>query len=898
LFIWIGARDSHEPVAGAEHEAVTSQAVDRIKMAAASAPGTLGTLTWVGEVSGPDGSGQLGDLARPAVLAPRGILAAQVDEHFRRDQGLQCIVVQGVRGPVLVDRSWFEAAITGRLGFGRLLHARKPILEMITEDTLVLPYDATVEEAASAVIARRAPGAVANAVVVTWSDGSLGVAHVSTIFERLAQQYAYQSWHDPLTGLPNRRYLMEQIRVVERSMGSADQPVHAVLFYIDLDRFKDVNDQLGHGAGDQVLAQFARRISAASGPGDVVVRLGGDEFAILTAAPLSVTQSEAFAARLVLEAAAPFVVAVTDGFGVVVEQVVTIGASVGVAHSRAVQPSVLVTSLDVLLKQADIAMYRAKEHGRGRAEHYSPQMRTGLEATETTQARRHMERALRTAIETGGLAVHYQPVVELPSGRITGVEALARWNDPVLGNVPPDQFIPLAETTGLILDLGEWVLRAACTQAVTTTSGVQQHLVVAVNVSPVQLAQPGFVDVVMSALADSGLPASRLCVEVTETAAIANLAETTARLWELRRCGVQIALDDFGTGHSSLTMLRTLPLTIVKIDRSFVAKVARSAQDAMLVRLVIETAHTLGLQVCAEGIEDADQAQQLVAMGCDTAQGWYFGMPKPPSERLTRKLSSTRPAVMFDVTAPPPVPFGAADELILVTSTDRTITYASSTSQAMVGWTPQSLLGTNILDHLHPDSAAHIASLPQAHRHHGRATHRVRHRDGSWLWLDTTTKALRNDHGAVVEVMSVCRDVTATTNAQDALANSEAKFRHAFDDAPTGMTLTGLDGTILTVNAAFADLVGRTASELVGGNVADLTHPDDRGHDTDNLADLRSGNATAHHVTKRYLDADGNNVEANVRAAVVNDRQGRPAYVIAHITPAAWTITRASLDLT
>ncbi|WP_165372882.1 putative bifunctional diguanylate cyclase/phosphodiesterase [Pengzhenrongella frigida] len=585
----------------------------------------------------------------PAVLVPGEVTAAEVDELFRRDQGLHCVVVQSLDGPVLVDRSWFEAAITGRLGYGRLLHARKPILAMIAEDTLVLDHHTTVEEAAAAVISRRVPGASANAVVVTWPDESLGVAHVSAIFERLARQYAYQSWHDPLTGLPNRRYLMEQIRVVGQAHASGQQAWHAVLFYLDLDRFKDVNDQLGHGAGDQVLAEFARRITAASRHDDVVVRLGGDEFAILTATPLTVTQSEAFAARLVLEAAAPFVVEVTDSFGVCAEKVVTIGASVGVAHTGGTLPAVLVTSLDVLLKQADIAMYRAKEHGRGRAEQYRPEMRTGLEATETTQARRHMERALRTAIENGALAVHYQPVVELPSGRITGVEALARWNDPVLGNVPPDQFIPLAETTGLILDLGEWVLRAACHQAARHTSGVQRDLTVSVNVSPVQLAQPGFVDVVMGALADSGLPARRLCVEVTETAAISNLAETTARLCELRRRGVQIALDDFGTGHSSLTMLRGLPLSIVKIDRSFVAKVTRSAQDAVLVRLVIETAHTLGLRVCAEGIEDAEQAQQLVAMGCDLAQGWYFGMPEPAFERssaTTMAVSRVRGALV------------------------------------------------------------------------------------------------------------------------------------------------------------------------------------------------------------------------------------------------------------
>lgn len=293
------------------------------------------------------------------------------------------------------------------------------------------------------------------------------------------------------------------------------------------------------------------------------------------------------------------------------------------------------------------------------------------------------------------------------------------------------------------------------------------ELSVAVNVSPVQMVQPGFVDVVLGALAASGLPARRLCLEVTETAAITDMDATSDRLRELRGHGVQIALDDFGTGHSSLTMLRTLPLTIVKIDRSFVEKVARSAQDAMLVRLVIETAHTLGLQVCAEGIDDADQARQLVAMGCDTAQGWFFGMPEPPSERLTRSLRPTFERDMFDADDPAPVPLGADGELVLVTTAQRTITYASSASTALVGWTPQQLVGTNMTDYLHPDAAAQVVGLSTAATHDQRATHRVLHRDGSDRWLDTHTKALCADDGTVIEVISICRDVSAATQAQD-----------------------------------------------------------------------------------------------------------------------------------
>ncbi|NTW40296.1 MAG: EAL domain-containing protein [Cellulomonadaceae bacterium] len=744
------------------------------RLAAPEPPDEAMVMEWLRDGAGGITGGLLGDLGVAAVVVDSTIRANDLDQLFRLEDDLRCVVLMGPDGPVLVDRSWFEMRITGRLGYGRLLHGKTPILQMISETTLVLGYDCTVAAAASAVIDRRAPGMGANAVVVEWPDGALGVVHVSSLFERLARQYAYQSWHDPLTMLPNRRYLMDQIRLMEsqRDEGGADW--QAVLFYIDLDRFKDVNDGLGHSAGDQVLAQFAARLLSVSRAGDLVVRLGGDEFAILTSTPLTVAQSGAIAARLVLEAAAPFVVELTDAAGVRSEHSVTIGASVGVAHSDPTRPSVLVTSLEVLLKQADIAMYRAKEHGRGRAAHYDPLMQTGLESAETTTARRRMERSLRAAIEGCSLTVHYQPVVGLPSGRVIGIEALARWHDPVLGNVPPDQFIPLAEDTGLILDLGEWVLRTACRQGADSTEGVGDELTVAVNVSPVQLAQPGFVAAVLSALHDSGLAARRLCLEITETAAIADLEATCAHLRELRALGVEIALDDFGTGHSSLTMLRSLPLTIVKIDRSFVENVARSAQDALLVRMVIETAHSLGLRVCAEGIEEEDQARQLVALGCDIAQGWYFGMPEPPSERLTRSLSFTVGPDMFDAGAPAPVPLGATDELILVTTPGQVITYASSTSSTVLGWTPQQVVGTSILDHLPAGSVARAPSVASGTWHDGRTTHVVRHRDGTERWLDTRSTVLREEDGTIREVISVCRDVSAATRSRLSAADAGA----------------------------------------------------------------------------------------------------------------------------
>ena len=347
-----------------------------------------GLLEWVRDFAGENEVTLLGDLALATVLVPAGITAALVDDLFRRDQCLHHVIVQHPDKPVLVDRSWFEAAITGRLGYGRLLHGRKPILAMVTEDTIVLAHDCTVEAAAAAVISRRTPGRATSSVVVAWPEGELAVAHVSTIFERLAQQYAHQSWHDPLTRLPNRRYLMEQIRIDAQSRAEGDENWHAVLYHLDLDGFKGVNDQFGHAAGDQVLAQFARRLRAVSRMDDLVVRLGGDEFAILTAAPLTVGQRDTFATRLVLEGAGPFVVEVRDDLGAVAEQAVTIGVSVGVAHRDGAQPGTPAPSMGVLLTQADNAMYRAKVCGRGRAEHCSPGTPTGRDATWTTQARR------------------------------------------------------------------------------------------------------------------------------------------------------------------------------------------------------------------------------------------------------------------------------------------------------------------------------------------------------------------------------------------------------------------------------------------------------------------------------------------------------------------------------
>ena len=486
-----------------------------------------------------------------------------------------------------------------------------------------------------------------------------------------------------------------------------------------------------------------------------------------------------------------------------------------------------------------------------------------------------MEHRLRLAVAQDQIGLHYQPVVALPSGRVTGVEALARWEDDELGTVPPDEFITLAERTGLILDLGRAVLRAACQQATAWPASPTGSPTVSVNVSPVQLVEPSFTAHVQAALEDSGLEASRLCLEITETAAVTDLQETADRLWQLRRLGVQLALDDFGTGYSSLTLLRRLPVHLVKIDRSFMEKVAVDAGDAVLVRLVVDAAHSLGLRVCAEGIEQVDQARQMVAMGCDSAQGWLFGRPVPPTPALASMLTSQPdPFEAFDPALPPPVVLGGSDDLVVVTTPDLVVSYVSASCRAVLGRVPSELVG------------AQLPGLDSDDYPDGRTTLRLSHRDGTDRWLRGDVQRLHDDAGDVREVLWVFHDVTGEVVREQALAASERLFRLAFDDAPIGMALTALDGRILRANAAFAELVGRRASDLLSMCVADLTHPDDLAADETNLAAIRAGTASSQRVAKRYRSSGGHDVRVTVHAATVTGADGEPAYVVAHVLPA------------
>ena len=414
-----------------------------------------------------------------------------------------------------------------------------------------------------------------------------------------------QAETDALTGLPNRTLLTR--RTADSLVESGD--AGAALLLIDLDRFKEVNDTLGHHVGDRFLQVIAKRLSVAVRPSDTVVRLGGDEFAVLLPATDAVAAEET-ARRLLDSICAPVVLE-----GLQVDVHASIGIAVAPEHGA---------DLDALLQHADVAMYLAKETG------------TGVELYDASRDRNTTSRLvmlgeLRRALAEGELEVHYQPQAELVSGRVTGVEALVRWRHPQRGLVPPDEFVPLAESSGLIEALTEHVLDVAVGQvAIWRAHGLQ--LKVAVNVSVRDLSGGALVDSVRTALAQHQVPPSCLLLEVTEGSLFAesHRAATTLRL--LDELGVALALDDFGTGWSSLGHLRRLPVQELKIDRSFVLRMCSDVRDAAIVRSVVDLGVGLGMRVVAEGVEDEPTWDLLMEMGCDEAQGWLLSRALPAGE--------------------------------------------------------------------------------------------------------------------------------------------------------------------------------------------------------------------------------------------------------------------------
>ena len=424
--------------------------------------------------------------------------------------------------------------------------------------------------------------------------------------ERSSRAMSHAATHDALTGLPNRSLFLDQLaRVLARS--GADGEV-AVIF-VDLDDFKMVNDTSGHAVGDLLLREAAARLAGVVRPLDVIARLGGDEFAVLCDG-LGVTEAGAVARRAIEALDDPFDL---DG------RHFHVSASAGIAVGNAR------TSPDSVLRDADTAMYQAKREGRGRYAVFTPAVR------EATVRRLSLEQDLRDAIERAELSVHFQPVVCLHTGALLGLEGLARWTSEAHGSVSPVEFIELAERTGMITALGTCILRQAVERAAAwrTAGLIGEGVTVAVNVAAQQLADPNFVPTVLGALEEFGLPTTGLCLELTESAVMADVEVAQGTLGLLRTLGVTLAIDDFGTGHSSLARLRSLDATVLKLDRMFILDLEEDERSVEMVQSVVHLAHALGKRLVVEGVELPTQLNILRRLGVDAAQGFYLGRPQP-----------------------------------------------------------------------------------------------------------------------------------------------------------------------------------------------------------------------------------------------------------------------------
>ncbi len=453
-------------------------------------------------------------------------------------------------------------------------------------------------------------------------DGGWVATHEDITEQRRSEvKIEYMAHHDALTDLANRVLLNERL---EQALGRRIHVEEMVaVHHLDLDQFKAVNDTFGHPAGDKLLKIVADRLRELVRETDTIARMGGDEFVVVQAAIADPAEATSLAQRIIASLSEPFDL---DGHQAV------IGASIGIAvgPSDGLRP-------DTLLRNADLALYRAKGDGRGTFRFFETAMDLQM------QTRRIMERDLRKALPGNQFELYYQPVVNLASGDISGFEALIRWNHPEKGLVSPVSFIPLAEETGFIVPLGEWVIRQAC----ATAAQWPGDLCVAVNISAAQFRNPGLMQVIVGALATSGLNPTRLEIEITETVLLQNRETTLAVLHQLRELGVRIAMDDFGTGYSSLTYLQCFPFDKIKIDRSFVKDITENTGSLNIVRAVAALAKGMGMSATAEGVETAEQLDRITSEGCTEMQGFLFSRPVPASE-IERLFLSGREARKAD----------------------------------------------------------------------------------------------------------------------------------------------------------------------------------------------------------------------------------------------------------
>jgi diguanylate cyclase (GGDEF)-like protein/PAS domain S-box-containing protein len=541
----------------------------------------------------------------------------------RGEDKLDIVASEGFRGGVVQER---EVANQPNSQAGYLLSTREPVVvdDLVSETRFApsrrLLEDGIVSSMSVVIDGRERPYGVLSAHTsrhrrfgtddvnfLTAVANVLSAAVERHGEEEISRQAALQ---DPLTGLPNRTMALDRLEQALRRRRRNGTNVAALM--LDLDRFKVINDSLGHGAGDELLLALAPRLREILRPSDTVARLSGDEFVIVCEAPRGLRQVITVAERAAAAIGRPF--ALESG-----EHFVTASIGISVASRSDDTP-------ESLLRDADAAMYRAKQRGPGRYELFDEKMRAEV------LARLRIETELRHALDHGELRVHYQPIVDVVSSEPKATEALVRWEHPEHGLVPPLDFIPIAEETGLIIDLGRWVLETACEQAAAWQRRFAQPLKIFVNASGRQIADPLFPADVAEIARRSGLLPGTLGLEVTESVLIDDAGSTMAVLNELHNDGVHLTLDDFGTGYSSLSYLKQFPLTGLKIDSTFTNGLGRSSADTAIVKAVIDLSQALGLTVVAEGVETEEQLGHLRRLGCTRAQGYLFSRAQPAAE--------------------------------------------------------------------------------------------------------------------------------------------------------------------------------------------------------------------------------------------------------------------------
>lgn len=442
------------------------------------------------------------------------------------------------------------------------------------------------------------------------ATGYLILGEDISIRKRYEQQLLRQANYDILTGLPNRMLALDRLKLA-LAQARRENSLVGVMF-LDLDNFKHINDTLGHDAGDNLLIEAARRVSSCLRGTSTVARLGGDEFLVILPGLTGASATSQVAERILKTFEPPYLLN---------SQEVFVTTSIGIA--------IFPTDSDnsgTLLQHADAAMYQAKHKGKSSYAHFAPEMK------EVSHERLQMESRMRRALEQNEFELYFQPIVRTDTGALCSAEALIRWNNPSMGMVMPDRFIPLAEETGLITPIGEWVLQEACHKAMKWREITGTKVGVSVNVSPRQFRDQGFTTAVMNALGTSGLEAGTLELEITERLILDNTIETAEILRQLDNAGIRLSVDDFGTGYSALSYLKSYPFDTLKIDKSFVQDVMTEQDDASLVKAIINMAHSLGLTVIAEGVEDEAQTHFLQQEGCDYSQGYFYSRPMPEEE--------------------------------------------------------------------------------------------------------------------------------------------------------------------------------------------------------------------------------------------------------------------------